>query len=215
VKKLLLKNLGLKITAVLLSVLLWIFATSRGISEIAFEVPLEFKNIPPGLELMYNDVKTISLNIKGQDRIIRTIRPSDIRVWIDLSKAKKGEVIYSINKNNIKIPFAVTVKNITPSSVKVLLEESVTKAVRVRPIILGNPEKGFYVKSVSVLPQIVEIEGASSEVGRVDKIKTEPLDITGLTETLTKDSELDISGMNIRTRTEEVTVKVVIAKEKK
>jgi len=207
------KNLGLKITAVLLSILLWVFATSRGLSEIVLDVPLEFKNIPPRLELMYYDVKAVSLNIKGQERLIRTIRPTDIRVWIDLTKAKKGEGIYAINKNNISLPLTVTVKNITPSSVKVSLEESVSRTVKVRPIVVGIPEKGYYIKSISVVPQTVDLEGASSKIKKVDKVKTEPLDVTGRSETLTKDLKLDVSGMNIRTKVDEVMVKVVIAKE--
>ena len=207
------KNLGLKITAVLLSILLWVFATSRGLSEIVLDVPLEFKNIPPRLELMYYDVKAVSLNIKGQERLIRTIRPTDIRVWIDLTKAKKGEGIYAINKNNISLPLTVTVKNITPSSVKVSLEESVSRTLKVRPIVVGIPEKGYYIKSISVVPQTVDLEGASSKIKKVDKVKTEPLDVTGRSETLTKDLKLDVSGMNIRTKVDEVKVKVVIAKE--
>jgi YbbR domain-containing protein len=207
------KNLGLKITAILLSILLWVFATSRGLSEIVLDVPLEFRNIPPRLELMYYDVKAVSLNIKGQERLIRTIRPTDIRVWIDLNKAKKGEGIYAINKNNISLPLTVTVKNITPSSVKVSLEESVSKTVKVRPIVVGIPEKGYYIKSISVVPQTVDLEGASSKIKKVDKVKTEPLDVTGRSETLTKDLKLDVSGMNIRTKVDEVMVKVVIAKE--
>jgi YbbR domain-containing protein len=207
------KNLGLKITAILLSILLWVFATSRGISEIVLDVPLEFRNIPSGLELMYYDVKAVSLNIKGQERLIRTIRPTDIRVWIDLTKAKKGEGIYAINKNNIRLPLTVTVNNITPSSVKVSLEESVSRTVKVKPIVVGIPEKGYYIKSISVVPQTVDLEGAISEIKKVDKVKTEPLDVTGRSEALTKDLKLDVSGMNIRTKVDEVKVKVVIAKE--
>ncbi|MGQ9569662.1 MAG: CdaR family protein [Thermodesulfovibrionales bacterium] len=209
------KNIGLKITAVLLSILLWIFATSRGLSEISLDVPLEFKNIPPGLELMNYDVRSVRLNIKGQERLIRTISPTDIRVWIDLTKAKKGEGIYAINKSNIRLPLTVTVKNITPSSVKVLLEESVSRTVRVKPLVVGIPEKGYYIKSISVVPQTVDIEGSISKIKKVDKLKTEPLDITGRSETLTKDLKLDLSGMNIRTRVDEVMVKVVIAREKR
>jgi YbbR domain-containing protein len=207
------KNLGLKITAVLLSILLWIFASSRGLSEISLDVPLEFKNIPPGLELMSYDVKSVSLTIKGQERLIRTIRPTDIRVWIDLSKAKKGEGIYAINGKNISLPLTVTLKNITPTSVKILLEESVSKTVMVKPIVVGIPERGYYVKSIIVIPKTVDIEGASSKIRKVDKVKTEPLDITGRSETFKKDLKLDVSGMTIRTSIDEVMVKIVITRE--
>lgn len=214
-RKLFFKNIGLKITAILLSVLLWIFATSRGLSEIALDIPLEFKDIPPGLELMDHNIKVVSLNIKGQDRAIRNIRPSDISVFIDLSKAKEGEGNYFINKNNIKLPPAVTVTNITPSFVKVLLEGTITKSVRVIPIIVGTPEAGFYIKSISIVPENVIIEGARSKVNMFDRIKTEPLDITGFKETFSKNLDLDITGMNIRPKTKDVIVKVVIVRGRK
>ena len=214
-RKLLFENFGLKITAILLSVLLWLFASSRGLSEIALDVPLELKDIPPGLELITHSIKVVGVNIKGQEGIIRTIRPSDLRAFVDLSKARKGESIYSINKNNIKLPPGVTVTNITPSSVRVSLEESVTKTVQVRPVIIGTPGSGFYVKSLSIFPENVVIEGARSKVATVDTMKTEPLDITGIKETVTRDLEVETTGTNIRTKTKDVTVKIVIARGRK
>lgn len=207
------KNLGLKIIAVLLSFLLWVFATSRGMSEISLDVPLEFKNIPQGLELISYDVKTVSLNLKGQERLIRTIHPTDIRVWVDLSKAKRGEGFYVISKNNIRLPLAVTVKNITPSTVKVRLEESFSKTVRVKPVIIGKPRKGYHIKSITVVPRTLGIEGSISKIKKIDKIRTEPLDITGQSKTIKKDLKLDVSSMNIKTEVDEVMVKVIIEKE--
>ncbi len=209
------ENLGLKIVAVLLSLVLWVFVTSRGQSEMAIDIPLEFKNIPEGIEMVNHSVKVISVNIKGQERFIKNIKPSEIGVYIDLSKAKKGENIYYINKDNIKLPRAITVTNITPSYVKVITEETITKTVKIRPVIVGTPEKGFYVKSVDVTPETMVIEGVVSEVRKVNSIKTEPIDITGLSETFTQDLKLDIAGMNIRTEKNDIKVKVVIEGKKK
>lgn len=209
-RRLFLDNLGLKIAAVVLSIVLWIFVTSRGQSEISIDIPLEFKDIPPGREMVSSSAKVVSLNIKGQERLVKNIKPSDVRVYIDLSKAKKGEGIYYINKDNIKLPQPVTITNITPSNVKVITEETVTKTVKVRPVIVGTPERGFYVKSIDVVPETVLIEGRISEVRKVNIIKTEPLDITEFNEAFTQDLKLDITGMNIRTRADHVNVKVVI-----
>jgi YbbR domain-containing protein len=207
-----LENPGLKIAAVLLSVVLWIFVTSRGQSEMSIDVPLEFKNIPSGLEIVNQSAKVISLNIKGQERFIKNVKPSDIRVYIDLTKAKKGERIQHITRDDIKLPHAITVTNISPSSVKVITEETITKTVKVRPVIIGDPERGYYVKSIEVVPQTVVIEGIRSEVRKVNNIKTEPIDITGLNETFTQDLKLDIAGMNIKTKVDDVKVKAVIVR---
>ena len=214
-RKFFLENLGLKTAAVLLSVVLWIFVTSRGQSEISVDVPIEFQNIPTGLEVVDHSVKMISLNIKGQERLIKNVKPSNIRVPIDLSKFKKGESIYYITRDDIKLPHAITVMNISPSSVKVITGETITKTVKVMPVIIGDPEKGYYVKSIEAVPHTVVIEGIRSEVGKVNNIRTEPLDITGVNETLTQDLKLELTGKNIRARMNDIKVKVVIGAGRK
>jgi len=214
-RKFFLENLGLKIAAVLLSLVLWIFVTSRGQSEISIDVPLEFKNIPTGLEMVNRSIKVISLNIKGQERLIEHIKPSDIKVSIDLSKAKSGTITYYITREDIKLPRAITVTNISPSNIKVTTEEKITKDVKVMPIIIGYPERGYFVKSIDVVPQTIHIEGVRSEVGKINKIKTEPLDITGFNETFTQYLELDLSGKNIRVKDEEIKVTVIIGVRRK
>jgi YbbR domain-containing protein len=214
-RKFFLENLGLKTAAVLLSVVLWIFVTSRGQSEISVDVPIEFQNIPTGLEVVDHSVKMISLNIKGQERLIKNVKPANIRVYIDLSKAKKGESIYYITRDDIKLPHAITVMNISPSSVKVITEETITKTVKVRPVITGYPERGYYVKSIEVVPETVVLEGIRSEIRKVNTIKTEPLDITGVNETLTQELKLELTGKNIRARINDIKVKVVIGAVRK
>lgn len=214
-KKFFLENLGLKTAAILLSVVLWIFVTSRGQSEISVDVPIEFKNIPTGLEVVDHSVKVISLNIKGQERLIKNVKPSNIRVYIDLSKFKRGESIYYITRDDIKLPHAITVMNISPSSVKVITGETITKTVKVMPVITGDPERGYYVKSIEAVPQTVVLEGIRSEIRKVNTIKTEPLDITGVNETLTQDLKLELSGKNIRARINDIKVKVVIGAGRK
>jgi len=199
----------------LLSVVLWIFVTSRSQSEISVDVPIEFKNIPTGLEVVNHSVKVISLNIKGQERLIKNVKPSDIRVYIDLSKSKKGESIYYITRDDIKLPHAITVMNVSPSSVKVITEETITKTVKVTPVITGDPERGYYVKSIEAVPQTVGLEGIRSEIRKVNTIKTEPLDITGVNETLTQELKLELTGKNIRARINDIKVKVVIGAVRK
>ncbi|OGW40719.1 MAG: hypothetical protein A2Y97_07705 [Nitrospirae bacterium RBG_13_39_12] len=209
-KKFFSQNLGLKISAILLSIILWFFATSRGQSEITIDVPIGFMNIPAGIEMVSQSVKIASLTIKGQERLIKRIKPSDIIVYVDLSKAKKGETVYYINRDDIKLPSAITVTNISPSSLKVTTEETILKTVKVRPFIIGDPAKDFYVKSIELYPQAVIIEGIKSEVRKLNNIKTEPLDITGMNETFNQEVKLALNGKNIKTKTKDIKIKVVI-----
>ncbi len=206
------QNFGLKIAALFLSIVLWFYVTSRGQSEMYLDVPVGFKNIPQGLELVNNTIKSVSLNVKGQERFIRNIKPSDIRISIDLSKIKKGENVYYITRDDIETPHGITVSNINPSTLKINIEETASKAVKVDPVIIGELEKGYSVNTIQIVPQNVVIEGAKSEVRKIHRLKTEPLDITGITETFSQELKLDLKGKNIRAKPDSIKITVNVRK---
>jgi len=206
-------NAGLKISAVLLSVLLWFFVTLRGQSEISLDVPLEFASVPAGLGIEASSVKNVTVTIRGQERVIKSVKPMDIRVSVDLGKAKRGDGTYNINKDDIRLPYAMTVTNVSPSSVRVRLEETVSRAVMVKPVIIGSPEKGFEIRSVDVEPRSVRAQGLRTDVRRLGDIRTEPLDIGGFRETVSQELGLDMAGVGIKADPASVKVTVVIGRK--
>lgn len=208
-------NLGLKISAVLISIFLWLFITWRGQSEMTFEVPLEFKNVPANLGLVNSTNIKVNVTIKGQERLMKNVRASDIRVPLDMAKAKKGEGIYYINKNDIKLSYAMSVISINPSSLKVRLDETVAKTVSVAPYIHGTPRQGFSVRSVTVEPKTIKIYGLRSELRKISELSTEPIDVSGLAEDFTQELNVDIAGSSIRSDVNRVKVKIVISGEKR
>jgi YbbR domain-containing protein len=146
---------------------------------------------------------------------MKNIKSSDVRVYVDLDKAKKGEETYFINKDDIKLPYAMSAENVTPSSLKVKLDETVSKPVPVKPVITGVPENGFHVKSIEVEPRNVIIHGLKTEVRKVKELKTETLDITGLNENITEDLKIEAAGVNIRPEVTRVRTTVVVEGKKK
>lgn len=210
-RKLLFENLGLKVSAVLIAVLLWLFVTWKGQSEVSFEVPIEFKDVPIGLGIVNSSAKSANVTVKGQDRIMKSLRPSDIRVLVDMSKARKGEGSYHINKDDVKLPYAMSVTSIDPSTIRVRLDETVTKAVPVRASITGSPAPGYYVKTVDVEPKNIVIQGLKTEVRKISEIGTDQMDISGINSTQTQELNIDAAGANIKPEREKVRVTVVIA----
>lgn len=210
-KKMLFENLGLKVSAFLIAVLLWLFVTWRGQSEVSFDVPIEFKDVPISLGIVSSSAKSANVTVKGQDRIMKSLRPSDIRVLVDMGKARKGEESFHINKDDVKLPYAMSVTNIDPSTVRVRLDETVTKSVPVRALITGTPGPGFYIKSVNVEPKSIVIKGLRTEVRKINEIGTDQLDISGTNSTQTQELNIDAAGTNIKPEKEKVMVTVVIA----
>jgi YbbR domain-containing protein len=207
-KKLFTENLGLKISAILISVFLWFFVTSRGQSEITLDIPLEFKNIPADTGIVSTSVKTVSVTVRGQERPMKNLKAPDVRVYVDLEKTKTGEGISFINTADIKLPYSLSVVSITPSSVKIKLDETVAKTVPVTPILAGEPRDGFVVRAIKVEPKSVVIKGLKSEVRKLRVVKTEPLDITDSNKTITQEVNIDTGGVNVTPVVD--TVKVTI-----
>lgn len=206
------KDIWIKILSLILAISLWIFITYRGQSELAIDVPVEFKNMPAGLEILKQNIKNVSLNIRGNERVLKGLRPMDIRAIVDLSNAKKGEEVYYINTDNIKIPGSIKVLRIEPSHLKVVIDESVTKTVNIKAVITGSLEKGLEIKSVELMPPSVVVEGPKTEVAKIIVLRTEPIDITGIDTDIIQAVKFNLQGRNIRTRVSEVTVKIKISR---
>jgi YbbR domain-containing protein len=209
-KKVIFSNLSLKILAVLLAVFMWIYVTYRGQSEIAFDAPIAFKNVPKGLELLRTSSKTATLNLRGQERLLKSLRPVDISVVVDLSNAKRGETTYYLDKNSVVVPGTVDILRVDPTSVRIMLDEAQVKTFPVKASVIGTPEKGFRIVSVEVNPSSVTVEGARSELARIAVLRTETVDVTGFDSDIKETARLNINGKNIRTTTPEVTVSIAI-----
>jgi YbbR domain-containing protein len=209
-KKLLTENLGLKISAVLFSIFLWFFVTSRGQSEIALDIPLEFKNVPADIGIVTTSVKTVSVTVRGQERPMKNLKASDVRVYVDLEKAKKGEGIFYINAADITLPYALSAMNVTPSSVKVKLDETVSRTVTVTPVVTGEPRDGFVMRSIKVEPKSIVIKGLKFEIRKLRSVKTEPLDITDLDKTITQEVKIDAGGGTVTPALDTATVTITI-----
>ena len=215
IKGFFLKNTVLKIAAVILSVILWLFVTAKGQTEISLNAPIEYTNIPSGLEITRHTARTANIVIRGHESILKNVKQRNVSVNVDLSKAKKGEGTFQIRKDDVKVPLAVSITKVEPLSVKIIFEETVSKTVVIKPFISGSPENGYYVKTVDVKPDDVVIEGAKSEVRKVGYIRTEQIDITGLTEGLKQEAGLDAGGSNIRLKIEKVDISIVIERRGK
>jgi YbbR domain-containing protein len=212
IKRLFWENLAFKAAAVVLAVILWLFVTSKGQTEMSLSVPIEYVNIPSGLEIAKHAVTSAHLVVRTHESLSKNIRQENVRVSLDVSRAKKGEEIFSLKRDDVKIAYGATVTKIEPSTVRVVFEETVSKKVAVKPEVTGKPERGYAVKRIEVSPEEVVIEGARSEVRKVGVLRTEPVDISGLAEDLLQEVKLEEEDAQIRTKVDRVRVQVRIVR---
>lgn len=209
------ENLGLKVSAVVLAIILWLFVTSRGQTEMSVEAPLEYKGVPSDLAIFNHIPKSVLVTLRGQERIMKNIKAADVRVIVDMSKAKKGDGTFYLSKDDVKLPYAVSVMNLNPSSIRLRLEETDSARLMVRPVITGEPERGYVLKSVEVSPDHITVRGVKTELRKLHDVPTEPLDISGLRATISQELNVLVSGTTLKSDTASVKVAIVINRRQK
>lgn len=206
-------NPWLKLASFVLAILLWVFVVLKGHSVVIMDIPVELKNIPVKLEIV-DRPETVSITVEGQERILKKLREDDIHLVVNLGNILKGETFVPLSADNITLPEAFTVGNISPQSIRLVFDEKAEKDVPVRAVILGEPFEGYVVDGIKVDPETVKIEGPESLITRVYSVKTEPLDITGVTGSVQYNAFLDMTEENIRLNTAKVKVNVTVKKAK-
>ncbi|MBF0345481.1 MAG: YbbR-like domain-containing protein [Nitrospirae bacterium] len=213
-KRLLTVNTELKAITLILALLLWFFVTLKGQSDIILELPVEYKNIPKGFELVKSSSNFVNISLKGQERLVKNLAPKDVSIYVDLSKVKEGETVINLSTANIRVPPSVTINKITPANVIVQVEETMMKTVAVKPIIKGHPQNGFMVTDVVSYPEEVTIEGYKRELKNIEYIETKAINIQNADATVERYVSLVRKDKDMDHFKETVKVKIIIERVK-
>ncbi len=212
-RKVFVENWGLKLVSFVLALMLWLYVTSKGKTELTLTAPLEFRNIPQGMALVGEVAGTIEVRVQGQERDLRDITSGKkVTGVLDLSRAVDGENLIRISPDNINRPPRVAVTRISPFEVKVRLEHLIRKTFRLKARLRGSPAKGYILTGVSVKPPRITVEGPAEVLQELGPIETMPVDIEGSRKSITIEPKIDYQGKPIRILEQDITVKVFIAR---
>lgn len=201
-------NFWLKLASVLLAVIMWFFVLFRSQVEVSMEVTPTFKQAPEALSVVEVNPEAVTVLLKGNERILGRLRPSDIKLVLNLKEGERGKTFIPIERDDIKTPPHVSPVSYKPTGIWVVLESTVKLTLPVRPDILGQPGQGYAVERIEVMPDMVEVEGAGEEM-KSSHLTTEPIDISGLTATLAKDVRIKAPA-GAALKPEQVKVRITI-----
>jgi len=184
----------LKLTiAALLSLLLvtgiW-FSFSRGLETlISLETPIDYMNRDSEMEILNTSVNTVNLNVSGSGPLIKSIRPDQVMVRIDLKKAVIGNNTFTITKENITLPPGVNLKRVTPEIVEVVLDTSIKKSLPVQVDWAGNLSADLILIQATLEPPSVEVIGKNKILSDITTIYTKKVFL----ETIKKSGSLSVN----------------------
>jgi len=178
------RNFGLKVLSIGLASLLWGVVAGQREAERSLRVPLEYRNIPPELELLGEPASLVDVRVRGSSGVLGELRGADLVAVLDLRTARPGRRLFHLLPDDIDVPTGVKVLQVTPSTLSLTFEASASRTVPVIPDLDGDPTPGYVVGRVTTDPPTVEVVGPQSAVQKVTEATTEPVDITGATSTV-------------------------------
>src|ERR671914_249568 len=99
------RHLGLKVMALAMATLLWLSVAGEHIVERSLRVPLEFRNIPPQLEIVGDPPATVDVRLRGSSSILSRLEPGEVVAVLDLSTARTGSRLFHLRNDEVRAPF--------------------------------------------------------------------------------------------------------------
>lgn len=167
------KNLGLKVLALAMSVAIWWFVAGESNVQVGFSVPLEIRNVPEGMAITNKVESQVDVRITGPSTLLGALRQKDVSAVIDLSTAKAGREVVSLNDRSVKVPIRFRVQRVYPNAVEVYLEKLERKRLPVAARVGGTPQVRRRIARVTVDPPSLEVEALPEEFSRMHSLVTE------------------------------------------
>lgn len=210
------RNIGLKLAALALGTLLWLFVSGQQVERSVSGVPVYYRNVPPTLVITGDRLDEVSVHVRGGENVISRLVPGDLALAVDLADAGPGTKVLTLQPYQVESPLGVEVTQVDPGSAVVTLEKPASAQVPVRPTIEGRPAPGFAVGSVTVEPKTAKVTGPATRLQGTTSAVAERVSVEGATAGVTQivavgvaDAELRVADQRVR-----VTVEIVRAADR-
>lgn len=152
------KNIPYKLLAIVLAILLWFYVTNlkNPTIEKPLTVPVSYYNLREGL-VLENLPEDVEVRVRGPHSIVNFLTSKDIKVSVDLAKAKLGEDDYFVE---VVLPSGAELVLTKPASVRLSIDEIQEKQLPIKVVTTGTVASGYSSFEPVLEPSTVLVKGA-------------------------------------------------------
>ncbi|MCG6909842.1 MAG: hypothetical protein LJE94_06920 [Deltaproteobacteria bacterium] len=165
---------------------------NQEVIDTSLKIPVKAVNVKPGLIMTRPSIQGIEIQVSGSAEQLQRLRGAKLVYELDLSALADGVHTIPILSERIKLPKGISiVKTITPA-ITVRIDREIKKEVMVVVSTEGEVSPGFRVTGTSASPSKAELSGPQDVLNSIGHITTNPIDISGATESFKKEITLDL-----------------------
>jgi uncharacterized protein (TIGR00159 family) len=155
---------------------------ARGVETFrTLDVPVEFVNRDPKMEIISASDSSVKLQISGSGSLIRSISPDQVKVKINLANAEAGKNQVTIARDGIVLPPGIELKQLEPQKLEVNLDVPVQKNLPVQPDWTGKLPHGLLLQEARTIPETVKVRGGNQTLQNIRTIYTEKIPLENIT----------------------------------
>jgi YbbR domain-containing protein len=203
------RHIGLKFLSVCIAALLWLVVAGERVVERVMRAPVEFQNLPAGLELVGNPPDTVEVRLRGSSGALSRMAAGDMSAVLDLTTARPGRRLFHITSSQVTVPYGLEIVQVGPSTLMIEFEMSGIRRVKVEPDIDGRPAPGYEVTEIKSDPDFVEVAGPETALKLLQAAITEPVSVLDQTRSVREVVTIGVPDSSLRLRTPQTAVVTV------
>ena len=158
------------------------FSFTRGLDTlVALEIPVEYMNRDQNLEILDTTTNSVRLHLSGSGPLIKSLKPEQVRVRIDLGNAVVGHNTFAITQENVSLPPGVFLKKVDPPNLDVTMDNPVKKELPVQVDWVGRMPENLLLANVRLDPERILIVGGSRLLENISTVYTEKVPLENIT----------------------------------
>jgi diadenylate cyclase len=115
------RNLRLKLSALGIASLIWGLVFMTGTSVRTFTVPVEFENVPVGLEISEPANNLLVVQLRAATQLFATLDESQLVIRIDLRGMTGGVHSIEVKPDNLNLPPGISLEKAVPRALRIRL----------------------------------------------------------------------------------------------
>jgi hypothetical protein len=118
------RNLRVKLAAAGLGILLWLLSYfASGITIRTVTVPVEFSNVPRGLNVVDSSANELEVSLRGRSWVMESANLAGLVARFDLRTAREGNVTLHPAARDLNLPPGVALDGVEPTKVSVKVQK--------------------------------------------------------------------------------------------
>jgi uncharacterized protein (TIGR00159 family) len=176
-------GLGLAALASLLFVIAAWLSFTQGMDTItSIEVPIEYTNRDPNIEILKTSSQTVHLRLSGSAALIKLMRPEQVQARVDLKEAGVGLKVFTVSADQVTLPPGILLQQVDPPEIRVTLDVPVTRTLPLQVDWTGRLADNLVLTQVTLSPTQLQVIGGSQLVGSLSTLYTEPVPLEQIKE---------------------------------